>query len=128
MRNLWILAQAGPADGWADLLATYGPFAPFAALLLWVSNLLWKDSKAKEAEIKRLTDLAMERVIPAVLESTQALQRAAEILQRAHANNDRIDNLQVDMNKLKDELSQLVLVLSMRRDLIGNDPRDRGNG
>lgn len=74
------------ADGVGSLVATYGPFAPFAALLLWLLKLLWKDNKEKEDEIRNLTAAAMEKVIPLVLEATNVLSEAVEALQRVREN------------------------------------------
>lgn len=72
--------------GIGDLIATYGPFAPFAALLLWLLRLLWADNKEKEHEIRELTETAMEKVIPLVLEATNILADAVETLQQVRSS------------------------------------------
>lgn len=97
-----VLAQSAtdPTGGLGDIVATYGPFAPFAALLLWLLKLLWADNKAKEEEIRRLTEAAMEKVIPLVLEATSVLSEAVEALRRVQ--EDRIEGQHLD--ELMDEL------------------------
>lgn len=81
-----LLAQAADpiGGGWGDILATYGPFAPFAFLLLFILQLLWKDNKEKEAEIKRLSETAMEKVLPLVLDATRVLSQAIDALKESH--------------------------------------------
>lgn len=98
-----LYAQAA-AGGLEDLLATYGPFAPFAALLLWLLKLLWADNKEKEDEIRNLTDSAMEKVIPLVLEATATLASAVQALNDI---KDREADTQQDtrqLNRLMEEL------------------------
>lgn len=97
-------AVSTPAEGWGELLATYGPFAPFAALLLWLLRMLWQDNKEKEAEIKRLTETAMERIIPLVLEATKVLAEAVETLKGVKDKQNDV----IRMNLLMEELSTAI--------------------
>lgn len=101
------LGQTDPVAGWGDVLATYGPFAPFAFLLLWLLQLLWKDNKEKEAEIKRLTETAMEKVLPVVLDATKVINDAHEAVKRATLTGSEIVRLHDGMNNLSDELDSL---------------------
>lgn len=93
-----------PTGGFGDLIATYGPFAPFAALLLWIMQLLWKDNKAKEAEIKRLTETAMEKVLPIVLEASRVLTDANDAVTKANVTGAEITRL---TDLIKDLMRQI---------------------
>jgi hypothetical protein len=69
-----LIAAAGDTD-WLSYL---GPFIPFAVVVLGVVRILWQENKAKDAEIRRLTDTAMEKILPLVLEATKVLADEAE--------------------------------------------------
>lgn len=80
---LLLLAAGDPTGGWGDVLAVYGPFAPFAVVLLFICNVLWKDNKEKDGEIKRLTEATMEKVLPLVIEGTRTLTETVELIKNA---------------------------------------------
>lgn len=113
------LLAADPTGGWGDVVATYGPFAPFAMVLLWIAQLLWKDNKEKDAEIKRLTETAMEKVIPLVVDATKVLQEAIEALRS-------VKDHQYDDQRLRILMHELVEVLEEHKmDLEAAKPRPR---
>lgn len=98
-----LIAQAADptGGGWGDILATYGPFAPFAFLLLFILQLLWKDNKEKEGEIKRLSETAMEKVLPLVLDATRVLSDAIETIKHSR-------DLTVDTAKMASVMEDLI--------------------
>lgn len=100
--NLFYAQTAG--GGLEDLLATYGPFAPFAALLLWLLKLLWADNKEKEDEIRKLTDSAMEKIIPLVLEATATLVTAVQALNDLKERETGQRHETAQLNKAMEEL------------------------
>ena len=112
-----VLAQIEETTGgaWPDLLSTYGPFAPFAALLLYLLNLLWKDNKKKEDEIKRLSEAAMERVLPLVLEATRVLADAIDALNKARESHTEQKRLSDQMHSLSETIEDTIEVLKPLR-------------
>lgn len=116
MNSFWLTLYAQAASGGLDdLLATYGPFAPFAALLLWLLKLLWADNKEKEDEIRKLTDSAMEKVIPLVLEATATLASAVRALNdlkdREAGQRHDTEQLNALMEELLESINELHIVL-----------------
>lgn len=119
MNSFWLslnlLYAQSAGGGLEDLLATYGPFAPFAALLLWLLKLLWADNKEKEDEIRKLTDSAMEKVIPLVLEATATLATAVQALNdlkdREAGQKHDTDQLNALMEELLESINELHTVL-----------------
>lgn len=111
-----VLAQGetGVPGGLSDAIATYGPFAPFAALLLWLLNLLWKDNKEKEKEIRRLTETAMERVIPLVLDATKVLTEAIEALREVRGRQQETQRLTILISDLMNVMEDLQQVMEIR--------------
>lgn len=81
--DLSLIAQSIPDGGLTGALAVYGPFAPFALLLLYILKVLWADNREKDKEIKHQTDITVERILPAVIEATRVVGNAVDILPNA---------------------------------------------
>ena len=106
---LEILAQADQTpSSWEGILATFGPFAPFAILVLSILRILWNDNKEKDQEIRRLSNLAMEKTIPLVLESTRVLNDTTEILQKAGTQEETLKKVTEGQKVILDGLNYLL--------------------
>lgn len=110
LEQLSILAQT-PGGGVEDIIATYGPFAPFAALLLWLLKLLWADNKEKEEEIRALTTTAMDKIIPLVLEATSVLASAVTALNALKDSSQDTKLLAQRMDDVLIAIEELQLIL-----------------
>lgn len=110
-----LLGQTDPASGWGEIVATYGPFAPFAVLLLWLLQLLWKDNKEKESEIRALTNMMMEKVLPLIMEATNVLGDAVTLMQALKNQGQDVNRMNVLMNDLMDSLDHVRRALEDKR-------------
>lgn len=106
-----VVGQVDPTGGWSDIVATYGPFAPFAALLLWLVQLLWKDNKAKEEEIRRLTEAAMDKVLPVVLDATKVIADANEAVMAANLRGEDLADIRTHMKDLAEKMDDAIRAL-----------------
>lgn len=112
----YVIAQATTPDGLGGLIATYGPFAPFAALTLWLLRLLWEENKTKDVRIENLTETAMDKIVPLVLEATGVLGEAVEALGVVRDQQPDVSRIQELLEELKRE------VLSLREDAESHGP------
>lgn len=71
-------------NGGIDLLAQYGVLGIIAGLLIFFANGAHKRERDRadrmEAENKRLNELILDRVIPALTSATRAAEESAELL------------------------------------------------
>lgn len=107
-QQVLLLAQeAGGAtgpSGFGDLVTTYGPFAPFATLLLWLLNLLWKENKTKDTKIEALQDAALNKVLPLVIEVQRVLADVIEALRETRPQAQQIRDLMVQIDYLTNQI------------------------
>jgi hypothetical protein len=111
-----LYAAADPTGGWGDIVATYGPFAPVAALLLLLLQLLWKDNKEKDAEIRRLMEKAMDEVIPLVIEGSGIMKDSVSAL-------GGLKESEYDMRRLGEEIAVLREEIAVLRRELGIQKR-----
>lgn len=69
---LWLIAQASPGTG-TDPIATYGPFAPVVAGLLYALRLLWADNRELRTKLEEQNGKITDRLVPLVVEATRLL-------------------------------------------------------
>lgn len=79
---MWsLIAQAAdPSNGWLQIVATYGIASPFVLLCLYIMKEQRAEIKELREYSRKLSDAAMDRVLPTTLEATGVMKETAEAL------------------------------------------------
>jgi hypothetical protein len=81
-RLLAVAGQDVPLPG--DSLVQYGALGAVATLGMWVLYRAWREASERadrgEAEVRRLTDLIINRAVPALTASAAAIEDVTELM------------------------------------------------
>lgn len=75
---------ADSGGGWVEIVATYGIASPFVLLCLYVMREQRAEIKEVREDNRKISEAAMEKILPVSLEATNALKETAEALTAAN--------------------------------------------
>lgn len=64
------------------ILKSYGVAAPAILALCAALRILWTRLQASQDEMSRVRDVQLEKVVPALIQNTDQLERSAQVLER----------------------------------------------